>query len=217
VVYPAPTDAPMLETLLAGPRGAARVDFGEYLANQVDYFGEYLANQVDCLDTAGRTPAMLAAARLGVYRPLAAGAGKAMGAALRAQLLGAADAALAVLAGAGADLTRGGGRAGARSPPPPPLSLPFSLPLSLCFMHMHMHMLYALCSILYALLSALCSISYALSSFPVFSNDSLSAPLDISNPLIHSSTCTASPPRTKWTRRVHHPVLIGHAASLTPY
>ena len=25
------------------------------------------------------------------------------------------------------------------------------------------------------------------------------------------------PPRTKWTRRVHHPVLIGHAASLTPY
>ena len=30
----------------------------------------------------------------------------------------------------------------------------------------------------------------------------------------------ASPPppsRTKWTRRVPHPVLIGHAASLTPY
>jgi len=26
-----------------------------------------------------------------------------------------------------------------------------------------------------------------------------------------------SPPRTKWTRRVPHPVLIGHAASLTPY
>ena len=25
------------------------------------------------------------------------------------------------------------------------------------------------------------------------------------------------PPRTKWTRRVPHPVLIGHAASLTPY
>ena len=25
------------------------------------------------------------------------------------------------------------------------------------------------------------------------------------------------PPRTKWTRRVLHPVLIGHAASLTPY
>ena len=24
------------------------------------------------------------------------------------------------------------------------------------------------------------------------------------------------PPRTKWTRRVPHPVLIGHAASLTP-
>jgi len=24
-------------------------------------------------------------------------------------------------------------------------------------------------------------------------------------------------PRTKWTRRVPHPVLIGHAASLTPY
>ena len=26
-----------------------------------------------------------------------------------------------------------------------------------------------------------------------------------------------SPPRSKWTRRVPHPVLIGHAASLTPY
>ena len=25
------------------------------------------------------------------------------------------------------------------------------------------------------------------------------------------------PPRTKWTRRVPHPILIGHAASLTPY
>ena len=25
------------------------------------------------------------------------------------------------------------------------------------------------------------------------------------------------PPRTKWPRRVPHPVLIGHAASLTPY
>ena len=28
---------------------------------------------------------------------------------------------------------------------------------------------------------------------------------------------TPPPPRTKWTRRVTHPVLIGHAASLTPY
>ena len=27
----------------------------------------------------------------------------------------------------------------------------------------------------------------------------------------------APPPRTKWTRRVPHLVLIGHAASLTPY
>ena len=27
----------------------------------------------------------------------------------------------------------------------------------------------------------------------------------------------APPPLTKWTRRVPHPVLIGHAASLTPY
>jgi hypothetical protein len=26
-----------------------------------------------------------------------------------------------------------------------------------------------------------------------------------------------TPPRTKWTRRVPHSVLIGHAASLTPY
>ena len=25
-----------------------------------------------------------------------------------------------------------------------------------------------------------------------------------------------APPRTKWTRRVPHPVLIGHAASLNP-
>ena len=31
--------------------------------------------------------------------------------------------------------------------------------------------------------------------------------------------CPPAPPpsRTKWTRRVPHPVLIGHAASLTPY
>jgi len=28
---------------------------------------------------------------------------------------------------------------------------------------------------------------------------------------------TLPPSRTKWTRRVPHPVLIGHAASLTPY
>jgi hypothetical protein len=141
----------MLETLLAGPRGAARVDFGEYLANQVD-----------CLDTAGRTPAMLAAARLGVYRPLAAGAGKAMGAALRAQLLGAADAALAVLAGAGADLTRGGGRAGARSPPPPPSLSPLLSPsLSLLYAYAYA---YALCSMLYSLCSALCSLLYILCS-----------------------------------------------------
>jgi hypothetical protein len=27
----------------------------------------------------------------------------------------------------------------------------------------------------------------------------------------------ARPPRTKWTRRVPHPVLIGHATSLTSY
>ena len=41
-------------------------------------------------------------------------------------------------------------------------------------------------------------------------------------PQAGSSTTTSSqapspPPRTKWTRRVPHPVLIGHAASLTPY
>jgi hypothetical protein len=29
--------------------------------------------------------------------------------------------------------------------------------------------------------------------------------------------CPPPPPRTKWTRRVPHPVLIGHVASLTPY
>jgi hypothetical protein len=28
---------------------------------------------------------------------------------------------------------------------------------------------------------------------------------------------TEVPPRTNWTRRVPHPVLIGHAASLTSY
>jgi hypothetical protein len=33
-----------------------------------------------------------------------------------------------------------------------------------------------------------------------------------------SPPCRTPPfPRTKWTRRVPHPVLIGHAASLTPY
>ena len=32
-----------------------------------------------------------------------------------------------------------------------------------------------------------------------------------------SSSVFAPPPRTKWTRRVPHTVLSGHAASLTPY
>jgi replicative superfamily II helicase len=37
----------------------------------------------------------------------------------------------------------------------------------------------------------------------------------------HNAEIAAGPPpplpRTKWTRRIPHPVLIGHAASLTPY
>jgi hypothetical protein len=44
------------------------------------------------------------------------------------------------------------------------------------------------------------------------------------SPLFHSvdeggQATDGSPPpsRTEWTRRVPHPVLIGHAASLTPY
>ena len=36
-------------------------------------------------------------------------------------------------------------------------------------------------------------------------------------PLARPPPPPPSPPRTKWTRRVPHPVLIGHAASLTPY
>ena len=35
--------------------------------------------------------------------------------------------------------------------------------------------------------------------------------------LLHQRPPPPPPPRTKWTRRVPHPVLIGHAASLTPY
>ena len=35
--------------------------------------------------------------------------------------------------------------------------------------------------------------------------------------LVAAQCFRLSPPRTKWTRRVPHPVLIGHAASLTPY
>ena len=34
---------------------------------------------------------------------------------------------------------------------------------------------------------------------------------------VRSRRPTRPPPRTKWTRRVPHPVLTGHAASLTPY
>jgi len=34
---------------------------------------------------------------------------------------------------------------------------------------------------------------------------------------IQAPSPPSPPPRTKWTRRVPHPVLIGHAASLTPY
>ena len=33
----------------------------------------------------------------------------------------------------------------------------------------------------------------------------------------HALGASSPPPRTKWTRRVLHLVLIGHAASLTPY
>jgi len=40
------------------------------------------------------------------------------------------------------------------------------------------------------------------------------APAD---PLRSPSAPSRPPSRTKWTRRVPHPVLIGHAASLTPY
>jgi len=47
----------------------------------------------------------------------------------------------------------------------------------------------------------------------------------ITSAVLFASTCAARPPHaplppppcTKWTRRVPHPVLIGHAASLTPY
>jgi len=37
--------------------------------------------------------------------------------------------------------------------------------------------------------------------------------------ILHTLAGLPPPPprRTKWTRRVPHPVLIGHAASLTPY
>ena len=34
---------------------------------------------------------------------------------------------------------------------------------------------------------------------------------------MRASDAPPPPPRTKWTRRVPHPVLIGHAASRTPY
>jgi heat shock protein 1/8 len=38
------------------------------------------------------------------------------------------------------------------------------------------------------------------------------------DPMRQFTTVFPPPPsRTKWTRRVPHPVLIGHAASLTPY
>jgi len=35
--------------------------------------------------------------------------------------------------------------------------------------------------------------------------------------LLRAPAAPRPPSRTKWTRRVPHPVLIGHAASLTPY
>jgi len=43
--------------------------------------------------------------------------------------------------------------------------------------------------------------------------------LDVVSMASQSGKSTEVPPlsRTKWTRRVPHPVLIGHAASLTPY
>jgi hypothetical protein len=35
--------------------------------------------------------------------------------------------------------------------------------------------------------------------------------------LVAARKSQVPPPRIKWTRRVPHPVLIGHAASLAPY
>jgi hemoglobin-like flavoprotein len=39
----------------------------------------------------------------------------------------------------------------------------------------------------------------------------------LSRSMIQSPPTPLPPSHTKWTRRVPHPVLIGHAASLTPY
>ena len=41
--------------------------------------------------------------------------------------------------------------------------------------------------------------------------------IQLVNELAENMTACGPPPRTKWTRRVPHPVLIGHAASLAPY
>ena len=45
----------------------------------------------------------------------------------------------------------------------------------------------------------------------------LSPPLRVPASCARHGQPPAPPPRTKWTRRFLHPVLIGHASSLTPY
>ena len=42
-------------------------------------------------------------------------------------------------------------------------------------------------------------------------------PLVLEEAIGQLQVCTPPPSRTNRTRRVPHPVLIGHAASLTPY
>ena len=51
-------------------------------------------------------------------------------------------------------------------------------------------------------------------SYPPFYDEN---PFGIYQKILAGKAKPPVPPRTKWTRRVPHPVLIGHAASLTPY
>jgi len=59
----------------------------------------------------------------------------------------------------------------------------------------------------------------AFDTYRLFRSSALALTVRVGTVAAHSVLHPPPPPlpRTKWTRRVPHPVLIGHAASLTPY
>ena len=120
------------------------------------------------------------------------------------------------------------GRATEREPPPPPSSLLLPLPVSLLYTHSLERLTSHLtCANLRtkSLRVACAALPFGVGVGPAFgvtrARQGGSWPRRATPRRAGTGTgrrrCRPPPPRTKWTRRVPHPVLIGHAASLTPY